>query len=47
MSSRKSVFGIILHETFIGFTTRMLIRIEFDELVLENNEIKKEKSYYY
>jgi hypothetical protein len=47
MSSRKSAFGIILHETFIGFTTRMLIGIEYDELVLEDNEIKKGKSYYY
>ena len=42
MSSRKSAFGIIPHETFIGFTTRMLIGIEYDELVLEDNEIKKE-----
>ena len=44
MSSRKSAFGVIPHETFIGFTTRMLIGIEYDELVLEDNEIKKGKS---
>jgi hypothetical protein len=43
MSSRKSAFGIIPHETFIGFTTRMLIGIEYDPLVLEDNEIKKRK----
>ena len=47
MNSRKSAFGIIPNENFIGFTTRMLIGIEYDELVLEDNEIKKEKSYYY